>query len=267
VDVAEGLEPIEVPLKGGNMNMVARLGDTVLRSAHPWTRAVHSLLEHLHRSGFTRCPRALGFAPDGREVLAFIDGDTWPDVGAEVVWSQSCLIEAGRLLQTFHSSQAGYVAPPGAVWSSIAADPVGDASVICHNDWAVYNGVYRGGALRAMIDFDLAAPGRPIWDFAYAAFTWIPLCDPADVRGLDARLDLPHRLRLFAEAYGIEMVRRGLGTVIDRRLETLRAGLDQRVREGGAFSAELAGHVPYYERAAAFLAGNLPGLLGEAGFS
>ena len=249
------------------MNSVARLGDTVLRSAHPWTPSVHSLLAHLHQSGFTCCPRPLGFSADGREVLEFIEGDTWPEVAADVVWSPSSLIGAGRLLQALHSSQREYKPPADAVWSDIAADPVGDASVICHNDWAVYNGVYRHRELVAMLDFDVASPGRQIWDFAYAVFTWVPLCDPRDVRGLGTPLDLPGRLRLLAEAYGIERVREGLTTVIDRRLNLLMAGLDQRLREDGPFSAELAGHVPYYERAAAFLAGNLAGIVAEAGLS
>ena len=55
--------------------------------------------------------------------------------------------------------------------------------------------------------------------------------------------------------------------MIDGRFNLLTAGLDQRLREDGPFSAELAGHVAYYERAAAFLAGNLAGIVAEAGLS
>ena len=49
----------EVPLIGGNTSTVVRVGDTVRRNAGPWTPAVHSLLHHLERVGFTGAPRAL----------------------------------------------------------------------------------------------------------------------------------------------------------------------------------------------------------------
>ncbi len=48
----------EVPLTGGDMTAVVRVGDTVRRTAGPWTPAVHALLRHLRAAGFTQIPRA-----------------------------------------------------------------------------------------------------------------------------------------------------------------------------------------------------------------
>ena len=54
-------EPVrEIPLHGGNVSTVSRLGDTVRRNSGPWTPAVHALLRHLEKVGFTGSPHALG---------------------------------------------------------------------------------------------------------------------------------------------------------------------------------------------------------------
>ena len=60
---------------GGNTSTVVRVGDTVRRNAGPWTPAVHALLRHLERVGFTGSPRALGMDERGREVLSYLEGE------------------------------------------------------------------------------------------------------------------------------------------------------------------------------------------------
>ena len=60
-------EPVrEIPLHGGNVSTVSRVGDTVRRNAGPWTPAVHALLNHLERVGFTGSPHALGMDELGK---------------------------------------------------------------------------------------------------------------------------------------------------------------------------------------------------------
>ena len=49
----------EEQLEGGNVGGAVRVGDTVRRSAGPWTPAVHALLAHLADKGFTGAPRPL----------------------------------------------------------------------------------------------------------------------------------------------------------------------------------------------------------------
>ncbi|MFF8986323.1 HAD-IA family hydrolase [Streptomyces globisporus] len=62
-------------------------------------------------------------------------------------------------------------------WPSDLADPEGAASgaLGCHNDACLENVVFRDGRAAALIDFDLAAPGRPVWDVAMAARHWAPM--------------------------------------------------------------------------------------------
>ena len=69
-------EPLrEIPLHGGNVSTVSRLGDTVRRNTGPWTPAVHALLNHLQWVGFTGSPHVLGVDERGREVLSYLDGE------------------------------------------------------------------------------------------------------------------------------------------------------------------------------------------------
>ncbi|GAB3971968.1 hypothetical protein GCM10027615_31900 [Plantactinospora veratri] len=64
----------EIPLHGGNVSTVVRVGDTVRRNAGPWTPSVHALLRHLEYVGFTGSPRALGMDSRNREVLSYLEG-------------------------------------------------------------------------------------------------------------------------------------------------------------------------------------------------
>ena len=45
-------------------------GDVVRRPAGPWTPAVHALLDHLERAGFTGSPHAV--SADGEDVVTYI---------------------------------------------------------------------------------------------------------------------------------------------------------------------------------------------------
>jgi len=72
---SDGSRPPE-PLAGGRLGGAVRVGNTVRRTAGPWTPAVHALLGHLQRVGFAEAPRALGVDDEGREVLTFVEGET-----------------------------------------------------------------------------------------------------------------------------------------------------------------------------------------------
>src|SRR5256885_1537589 len=62
----------------------------------------------------------------------------------------------------------------------------------------------RDGRVIALIDFDMAAPGRPLWDVAIAAQEWAPLSAPEARRDHPRDLEGVARLRRFARAYGVE---------------------------------------------------------------
>jgi hypothetical protein len=110
----------------------------------------------------------------------------------------------------------------------------GGGTVLCHNDVCPENVVFRDGRAAALIDFDLAAPGRPIWDLAMTARYWVPMLDPksAAIAGSDG-LDATSRLRLLADSYGLAPQERAeLPGVIEEATEMGRVFVANRVADG-----------------------------------
>jgi uridine kinase len=128
------LDP-ELPLAGGHMTTVVRLGDTVRRSTGPWSPAVHCLLRHLESATFAGAPRFLGVDPQGQEVLSFIDGEAGFFSVERVVppglWSDQVVIEAARLLRRLHDATIGLRLPLGVQWHPGWPCPT-PHEVICH---------------------------------------------------------------------------------------------------------------------------------------
>lgn len=193
-------------LHGGiaNIGKVVRDGDVVLRPAPDNASTLRTLLRHLAAHDYPS-PRLLGRRGDSNEVFAFIPGEaSTPPYPHTWVRSDSILIEMGRLLREFHDITRAYVAPPQAQWATDLADPRG-GSVICHNDLCIENVVVSDGRVVGILDFDFAAPGRPVWDLAMTARYWVPLQDPlsAAASGREG-LDPLSRVRLLADAYGAD---------------------------------------------------------------
>ncbi|GHJ49823.1 trifolitoxin immunity protein [Catellatospora sp. TT07R-123] len=197
------LDPTEIPLRGGNVSTVVRVGETVRRNAGPWTPTVHALLRHLEYAGFTGSPRALGMDEHNREVLSYLPGECGEYPLAPHWVTDEALVTVATMLRMFHDAQAGFRTPQGGVWRSFGPPPP-DAEIICHHDAAPHNVIWRPDGTLAMIDFDLASPGSRIYDVAYAAWTWVPIFSDRDSITLGwHRPDRPRRLRLFADAYGL----------------------------------------------------------------
>jgi len=247
----------EEPLTGGNMTAVVRVGDTVRRSAGPWTPTVHAYLRHVRARGVTEVPEPHGLDDQGREIVSFLPGDVpgWPP--PEWLWSVRTLRDAGRLLRRLHDASAG-LELPDAVWQLPAHQP---AEVICHNDAAPYNMVFREGRLVGLIDLDTASPGPRLWDLAYTAYRMAPFASDAFAgmdRGaehLDLLADLEPfpRLDALVAAYGAAYSRvEVLGTMAER-LRDLAAFSEARADGGGP--AELRDHAAMYRADAARVAG------------
>ena len=181
---------------------VVRVGDTVRRPAAPHSAAVRALLVHLAEVGFDGAPRSLGVDERGREVLTFLPGDVPLPPYPGWALTDAALVALGRLLRRFHDATAGF-GPEVAGWSSEWSDP-GGGPVVCHNDLFPENVVFRDGLPVAFIDFAMAAPGRPFWDFAIAAQEWAPLTAPGSRLNHPDALDGVRRTGLLARAYGVE---------------------------------------------------------------
>lgn len=222
-----GVDQVEEPLSGGNATAgVVRVGDTVRRPAGPHTPAVHALLSYLHASGFDGAPRPLGIDQHGREVLSFIPGTVpWPD-RFDLLEPTERLVRAATLVREFHDAVTGFVPPPGVRWQVlIPAEGPGD--IIAHHDLAPWNLVI--GARWAFIDWDLAAPGTRLWDVAYAAHGFVPLSANPRWQRRDAGL----RLRVFADAYGLdEAQRRDLVPMLARRTRAMHRFLAEQAAAG-----------------------------------
>lgn len=246
-------------LRGGNVNTVVRVGDTVRRKAGPQTPTIHRLLSHVRARGVLWVPEPRGFDEQGREVLSFIPGDV-PHEMPDWVWSESVLTSVARALREWHDATTSFERID-AVWGLPARSP---EEVVCHSDFAPYNCVFRDKSFAGAIDFDLCAPGPRLWDLAYTAYRFVPLMPPRDAVDFDApgeRSPFPWpmslaRLETFLGAYGAAgaPLCYDLGAVIDataERLHTVAAWTREHVKATG--SSGLAGHAATYTAHAAWL--------------
>lgn len=106
--------------------------------------------------------------------------------------------------------------------------------MLTHNDVCPDNVVFRDGRAAALIDFDLAAPRRPLWDIAMTARYWVPMLDPGSATALyPSGLDAPARLRILADSYGLSAGERvELPGVIEQVTEVCRAFVARHVADG-----------------------------------
>ncbi|MGW0840471.1 phosphotransferase [Streptomyces sp. NPDC002787] len=223
-------------LIGGSVNAgaVFRRGPLVDRPAPRTAPALHDHLRALRRHGFDGAPVPVGLTPDGREHLTFVPGDVALPPFPPWSLTETALASVGTLLRRLHSVSAGLPVDTRADWPRDLADPEG-GPILCHNDVCPDNVVFRAGRAVALIDFDLAAPGRPLWDVAMAARYWIPMLDPESTAALypGGGLDVPRRLRVLADSYGLSARdRAALPGVVEQATEVCRAFVARRVAEG-----------------------------------
>ncbi|WP_226961928.1 MULTISPECIES: phosphotransferase [Streptomyces] len=226
-----------------NSRAVFRRGDRVDRPAPPQAKALHAHLAALRAGGFDGVPEPLAIGPDGREQLGFVPGDVPLPPFPDWAMTEAALRSVGALLRRLHGASAALPPPDASTgWSTELADPEG-GSVLCHNDACLENVVFREGRAVALIDFDLAAPGRPLWDVAQAARYWAPMRDPRSRAGFYPEgLDAIARARVLADGYGLTpRDRADLPEAIERATAVGRAFVARRVANGD----------PVYRRAVA----------------
>ncbi|WP_234044854.1 aminoglycoside phosphotransferase family protein [Streptomyces adelaidensis] len=217
-------------LVGGmaNAGAVFRRGELVERPAPRNARDLHAYLLELKEHGFDAAPAPVGLTADGHEQLTFIPGDVALPPFPDWAMTSSALESVGSLLRRLHETSAAVAVDTRAEWSPDLADPEG-GTMLCHNDVCPDNVVFRDGRAAALIDFDLAAPGRALWDIAMTARYWVPMLDPESAAALyPSGLDAAERLRILADSYGLLAGDRAeLPGVIDRKAATAKK--DRRV--------------------------------------
>ncbi|MEU7900321.1 aminoglycoside phosphotransferase family protein [Nonomuraea sp. NPDC049152] len=188
---------------------IVRVGDTVRRPVRPFTMTVQAYLAHLHAAGFSAAPVPLGLDSQGREMLSFVPGDVPREPLPPETAGEEVLIELARLVRRLHDAAQAWVQPADAVWGGIpgaqstASTPDGEPLLVGHRDYCPGNVVFRDGLPAALIDFDLAKPTTRVDDIANALYYWAPLLHPKDRAPAFIDLDIPHRVAVFADAYGM----------------------------------------------------------------
>ena len=215
-------------------------GDVVRRPAGPWTPAVHALLDHLERAGFTGSPHAV--SARGEDVVTYIPGESV----SPHAWSDEGVFGVGGLLRGLHDATASFVPPPGATWHPwpFASDAPG--AVISHRDTGPWNIVARDGLPVAFIDWVTAGPADPLEEIAATAWLNAQLHDD----DIAERQDLPSaparaaQLRHFTDGYRLAAAgRRGLVTAMieyairDSAAEAVQAGVTPQSGDCGALWA------------------------------
>lgn len=207
----------EIPLIGGDVTEgVVRVGDTVRRPTGAHTPLVHALLRHLEDTGFAGAPRLLGIDAAGREVLTYVTGEVAARPRPAWIADEDRLASVGRLVRAYDDAAAGFTPPDGVQAPSgptpppeMPPAPAYPAELIGHMDFTPDNIVFRDGEAAALIDFDLVRPVSRVDEIHNAMLYWAPLGDPADADPLLRDVDIPHRCRVLADAYGLSGTDRG----------------------------------------------------------
>ena len=228
-------------LTGGNSSVVVRVGDTVRRNSGPWTPAVHALLDTFRASGIRRVPAAAGLDEQGREILSFLPGDVVQYPLPAWIWHRSILRDAAALLRQLHDASVELAQEPLS-WQLPTHEPV---EVVCHNDFAPYNMVFRDKQFAGVFDFDAASPGPRIWDLCYLAYQLAPLIESGGA-GAPEGPEVLARLDELTAAYGFPFSRRDVLETLGARLRELADYSDGRAAATGR--PELDNHAAMYRR-------------------
>jgi Phosphotransferase enzyme family len=225
---------VDGSLPGGvaNAGEVIRQGDSVLRPSNPNSTSIHKFLTALRGTGFEGASLPVEIQSDGRERLKFIEGDVPIPPYPEWAQSNDALASVALLLLEFHRASA-LVAAYLQTWSDELADASG-GPIVCHNDVCMENVVFRNGVAVGLLDFDFAAPGRPLYDLAQFARMCVPIDDDMSAERLGWNItDNPARLRLVTDAYGLAAeVRQDLIECLDRSMNRGEDFVRRRVAAG-----------------------------------
>ncbi|WP_315795400.1 aminoglycoside phosphotransferase family protein [Paenibacillus sp. BIC5C1] len=253
----------EEVLHGGNVNKVVKVGSTVRRDAIP-NPYVYELLKHLEKMGYAHSPRYLGVDEQGREILSYLDGvvpgKNYPEIES-YMWSDETLHKVAKLLKSYHDATVDFVTTTVSLNNCPKVST--KEEVVCHNDFALYNVVFKDRFPVGIIDFDMAGPGPRLWDIVYSLYTSVPLAGFSP--GKDEREVVPYnkqdhaserkrRIALFFNAYGMD-VPTDLKEWVISRIHFMCTTLSDRAASGETAFIKMVeeGHLAHYEKEVRFL--------------
>ena len=243
-------------LSGGNMNSPFRKNQMIYKDATQASQTIHELLTYVRARGVTWVPESKGINPEGKHVLTYLEGEV-PHDTPEWLWEEATLTEAAIKLRQWHDASVGFESKNGG-WL-LKNDE--EQEVICHNDFAPYNCVFRDKHLIGVIDFDVCSPGSRIWDIAYTVYRFVPLFPIEDIESygeispftLDRMID---RLERFLEDYskGETVIRYSTQEVVTKVVKRLFALADWSEQFGmQTQKEELTQHARMYRHHATWL--------------
>ena len=190
----------EIPISGGRLNRgrLVRLGDFVLRPADEDVDAEQVIIEV--GKVFAGLPKTFGRDSDGRLKLEWIEGESAEAFEDDGEKSKTRLLSVGRLLRNLHDSTEGAVTQKVSTFRD-SLDPSGIQEVTCHGDAGPGNIVFRNGTAFALIDWEMAAPGRRSWDLATALRYWAPFRNPANKKPAELLLNPWQRAGWILDGY------------------------------------------------------------------
>jgi len=217
----------EIPLVGGSVTPVVRIGATVRRQSGVWTEAVQALLRHLEAVGFTAAPRALGLDGQGREQVSFLPGAAATRPWPAVLRGTTGVVALGGWLAGYHRAVASFVPPPEAVWRT-GPQRVESGHIIRHGDLGPWNSIWQDDRLVGIIDWDFASPGPALADLADLAWQVVPLRPARPDAPYEGALARRVRLEALCASYGAaspqQVVDATLALMEQVRQETIRRG-------------------------------------------
>ncbi len=178
-------EPLaEIPLLGGRLTPgIVRVGNTVRRPPKGHVAFVHELLLFLEDQDFPFAPRFLGMDSRGRDILSYLEGQTWPDSGAEL--SDDLLVQAAQAIRQYHDLTAGSPLSQG-------------YEIVAHHELGPHNSIFQDGHLIGFIDWDDAAPGTRLRDLANAVYNYVDVSHWSNQEASEQA----RRILLMCVAYG-----------------------------------------------------------------
>lgn len=204
-------------LAGDGVTRVVRIDDTVRRPVRPFTPTVQKYLRYLRGAGIDFVPEPHGYDEQGREILSYLDGEVPKEPLPAWAATDDTLRDLALLIGRLHDVAEGWEPPADAVWGTIPGTPAADVpplfevpELVSHQDYCPGNVIFRQGRPYGFIDFDLARPTTRVADWVNAAYWWVPLLHPLDRAPSLVNVDAAQRLRVFADAYGMNAAQRAL---------------------------------------------------------